>query len=82
LGHFSPERIKLNPAKDKNWRKEVENILKRALKEKGGNEIDRFSLNSYYGPGKPTDPYFISLTSPSTREFAAGMGRGDYGSLD
>jgi len=82
LSSFNPDSIELNPKDNKDWRKEVENILKKALKEKGGNEIDEFTLRSYYGVGRPTDPYYINLDSKSSRDFAERMGRGEYGSLD
>jgi len=80
LNAFNSKSKKIEPTKG--WKKEVEKILKKTLKMKGGKDIDTFSLNSFYGDGSSTDPYFIRLSSDSTRGFEDDMRSGKHGKLD
>jgi hypothetical protein len=82
LDAFASQSIKIDPT-DKNWRKEVEKILKETLKDKKAKTIDTFLLKSYFGRGgKATDSYYIKLESQGSRDFADSMGKGKFGSLD
>ena len=81
LSEFQPSMEEISPA-DKNWKKEVEKIIKNVLKLKGAEDIDTFRLSSYYGAGRPTDPYNVTFSTEKSRDFADRMGRGEYGKLD
>jgi hypothetical protein len=81
LSEFQPSMEEISPA-DKNWKKQVEDIVKSVLKLKGAEDIDKFKLLSYFGAGRPTDPYYIAFSTEKSRDFADRMGRGEYGKLD
>ena len=82
VSSFNPRKKEFETKKDKNWKKDVEKILKKALKSKEGKKVDQFILASYYGKGGATHPYYVDLRTSDSRELAKGMGKGDYGKLD
>tara|TARA_R110000772_G_scaffold40358_6_gene94504 strand:+ start:4019 stop:4390 length:372 start_codon:yes stop_codon:yes gene_type:complete len=79
---FASQATKVIPKDNKDWKKEVESILKSTLKGKGGKDINSFKLNSYTGRGAADDSYYIALDSKESIEFADSMGKGKGGSLD
>ena len=81
LNTFQAPMVEISPA-DKNWKKQVEDIVKSVLKQKEAKDIDKYSLRSFFGAGRPTDPYYITFSTEKSRDFADRMGRGEYGKLD
>lgn len=79
---FASQSKKIKPSKSKNWRKEVQDTLKKTLKDKASKDLDTFSLKSYFGTlGNPdTSSYYVQLSSKGKRDFGDAMSKD--GSLD
>ena len=83
LKAFASQSDKVKPSDSKDWKKEVESILKSTLKDKKAKDINKFELKSFTGRGgKAEDSYYIQLSSDDSKEFADSMGKGKHGSLD
>jgi hypothetical protein len=77
---FNPKRITVTPSTP-DWKNQIKNIVESTLQLDGGDEVDNFRIQSYYG--KTTgDSCYIQLVSPHQRQFNKDMSAGVYGSLD
>lgn len=81
LDHFNPAGSEVKPSTAA-WRESITEMVRTTLLLPGGDEIDQFSLCSYYGGAGTTAPYYIQLSSPASRDFARRMSAGEFGRLD
>lgn len=78
---FNPGRVHMEPNASA-WRDEIKKLIKTAISTERGREVDSFSIRCYYGKNTPDSSYYITLNSPSGRQFDRDMSSGKYGSLD
>lgn len=78
----SEDSKKIEP--NQGWKQEVKQIISNLVKqyEEKGKVVDEFLLRTYGIGAKPTDSFYIQLSTKESRKFAADMSSGKYGSLD
>jgi hypothetical protein len=81
LDLFNPKQAIFSPSSP-DWKQQIKNLVESTLQLRGGDEIDTFRIQSYFGGKSTGDICYIQLISPKQRQFNADMSAGVYGRLD
>jgi hypothetical protein len=81
LDHFNPACREVKPSGDA-WKQVIKDMVRATLDLPGGDEIDQFSIRSYYGGAGLNASYYLQMSSPASRDFGRRMSAGEFGRLD
>jgi hypothetical protein len=81
LDHFNPACREVKPSGDA-WKQVIKDMVRATLDLPGGDEIDQFSIRSYYGGAGLNASYYLQMSSPASRNFGRRMSAGEFGRLD